>query len=211
MLEVSESFDLPIQETDFLSTGNSNSIFAYPKIKTIAFSDDILNERLNSDLIQVDDGHIIAFRVEEHNTPAQKQLSDVSDEIKNVLSVQKAAQQATKKGSELFLKLKEGKSLESLAQDNSLEVVSHGPIRRDDNRVPFQISEKVFAMSKPVEGKTNADGIGLADGGYALVELSNVSYGSEEVDETKVQQLSQRVNYGRREFFFCYRSYSSQW
>ena len=198
--EASESFDLTIKETEFLSSASNGGIFIYPPVKNVAFSNDILGERLNSDLIEVADGHVIAFRIAEHKESEQKSLAEVKDGIQQVLSVRKAAENATKQGSELFLKLKGGANLETLASENNLEVVSHGAIRRDDNRVPFQISDRAFSMGKPAEGKISTDGVAQGDGSYALIELSAVTPGSNEVDDTKAQQLSQRVNYGRREF-----------
>ncbi len=198
--EASESFDSSIKQTGFLSAASNDEIFAYPKIKNVAFSNDILVEKLNSDLIQVDDGHVIAFRVLEHKESEQKPLADVKDDIQRLLSVRKASDNATKQGSELFLKLKDGASLEALASENNLEVVGHGPIRRDDNRVPFQISDQAFSMEKPAEGTTTVEGVAQADGSYALIELNAVTLGSTEVDDPQMLQLSQRVNYGRREF-----------
>ncbi len=198
--EASESFDLSIKQTGFLNSGSNDEIFAYPKIKNVAFSNDILVERLNSDLIQVADGHVIAFRVSEHKESEQKPLADVKNDIQTLLSVRKAADNASKQGSELFLKLKGGASLDALASENDLEIISHGSIRRDDNRVPFQISDRAFSLEKPAEGKTSVDGVAQPDGSYALIELSAVTPGSTEVDDTQMQQLSQRVNYGRREF-----------
>ena len=198
--EASESFELPIKETEFLSSSSNGEIFVYPKVKNVAFSDDILGEKLNSDLIEVADGHVIAFRVTEHKTSEQKPLADIKNDVENILKVRKAAENATRKGSDLFLKLKGGESLETLASENNLEVVSHGAVRRDDNRVPFQISDRAFSMEKPAEGKSTVDGVAQADGSYALIELSAVTPGSSEVDDTNAQQLSQRVNYGRREF-----------
>jgi peptidyl-prolyl cis-trans isomerase D len=198
--EISESFDLPIKQTGFLSSASNDEIFAYPKVKNLAFSDIVLNEKLNSDLIQVADGHVIAMRVLEHNISKQKPLTSVKEDIKNILTVKKAAEATAEQGKDLFLKMKGGASLESIANDNSLEIISHGTLRRDDNRVPSGISQQAFSLPKPAEGKTSVDGFAQADGSFALIELSKVIPGSEEIDDTKYQQLSQRVNYGRREF-----------
>ncbi|MEJ2115140.1 MAG: hypothetical protein P8X88_03640, partial [Gammaproteobacteria bacterium] len=54
--------------------------------------------------------------------------------------------------------------------------------------------------SKPTEGSTTAGGVAQGDGSFALIELFSVTPGSEELDDATYQQLSQRVNYGRREF-----------
>ena len=200
LLEVSESFDLEIKQTGLLTAANNDGIFAYPKVKTLAFSEDVLTEKLNSDLIEVADGHVIAMRLVEHKPSEQKPIESVKEEIKNLVAIRKAAQDTSEQGRNLFVKMENGASMESVANENSLEVVSHGAIRRDDNRVPQSLSQHAFSMPKPAEGDRVVDGVAQADGSFALIELFNVTPGSEELDDATYQQLSQRVNYGRREF-----------
>lgn len=200
LLEVSESFDLEIKQTGLLTAANNDGIFAYPKVKTLAFSEDVLTENLNSDLIEVADGHVIAIRLLEHKPSEQKPVSAVKEEVKNLVTISKAAQETSEHGRNLFVKMQNGASMESVASENSLEVVSHGAIRRDDNRVPQSLSQHVFSMPKPAEGDRVVDGLAQADGSFALIELNKVTPGSEELDDATYQQLSQRVNYGRREF-----------
>jgi len=55
-------------------------------------------------------------------------------------------------------------------------------------------------MPQPAAGDSVVDGLSQADGSFALIELFEVTAGTEELDDTKYQELSQRVNYGRREF-----------
>jgi len=200
LLEISESFDLEIKETEFLNASSEEGIFAYPKVKTLAFSEDVLVEKLNSDLIEVADGHVIAMRLIEHNASQQKPLADVTGDIKSVLTIKKAAEATAEQGKELFLKMKTGASIETIAEENSLEIISHGALRRDDNRVPAALSQHAFSMPQPAAGDSVVDGLSQADGSFALIELFEVTAGTEELDDTKYQELSQRVNYGRREF-----------
>lgn len=198
--EISESYELEINETEFLGNANNEGLFAYPKVKTLAFSEDVLVEKLNSDLIEVADGHVIAMRVVEHKASQQMPLADVKEDLKSFLGVKKAAEATNEQGKELFLKMKTGTSLEDIAAENNLEIISHGALRRDDNRVPGGISHQAFSMPAPEEGKTAAEGLAQADGNFALVELMSVTAGSDQLDDATYQQLSQRVNYGRREF-----------
>lgn len=198
--ELSESFDLEIKQTEFLSNGNNDGLFAYPKVKNLAFTADVLTEKLNSDLIEVADGHVIAFRVLEHNAAQQKPLADVKEDITNFLTISKAAQATNEQGKELFLKMKTGTSMEDVASENGLEVIAHGALRRDDNRVPAGLSHHAFSMPRPAEGDRVVDGLAQADGSFALIELNAVAAGSDVIDDVKYQELSQRVNYGRREF-----------
>jgi len=200
LLEVSESFELEIKQTGLLTVASNDGIFAFPKVKNLAFSEDVLTEKLNSELIEVADGHVIAMRLVEHKPSEQKPISSVKDEIKSLVTVRKAAEATVEQGRNLFVKMENGASIESIASDNSLELISHGAIRRDDNRVPQGVSQHAFAMSHPAEGNSVVDGLAQANGSFALVELNKVTNGSEELDDAKYQELSQRVNYGRREF-----------
>ena len=196
----SGTYDLEIKETNWLASNSNAEIFAHPKIQSQAFSDDILDEGLNSELIEVADGHVIAFRLVEHKTSELKPLKKVTDEIRMVLAVRKSAEEATVKGQKLFTEMQSGKGLEKLSAENSLEVIEKSAIRRDDSQVPFTIMEHAFKLPRPPAGDVSVTGLALPDGTYALVELSQVSDGSEELVETKTAQLSQRLNYGRREF-----------
>ena len=200
LLEVSESFDLEIKQTDLLTVTSNDGIFAYPKVRTLAFSEDVLTENLNSELIEVADGHVITMRLVEHKPSEQKPVSTVKDEIKNLVTVRKAAEATSEQGKNLFVKMQNGTTIDSIAAENSLELISYGALRRDDNRVPHGLSQHAFAMSHPAEGESVMDGLAQADGSFALIELLSVTPGSEELDDAKYQELSQRVNYGRREF-----------
>ena len=200
LIEASESFDLPIQETSWLAANSTAEIFTYPKINAVAFSEDIITENLNSDLIEVADGHVIAFRLLEYQASQQKPLEDVVEEVRLVLKAQKAAEQAISKGEEQLSSMRAGSTLESISSENGLELFAHGNLKRDDNRVPESIMESAFNLAHPENGNVSVGGFAQADGSYVLLELQKVEIGSSEVDKSKALQLSQRVNYGRREF-----------
>ena len=79
--------------------------------------------------------------------------------------------------------MKGGASMESIANENSLEIVSHGALRRDDERVPASISQRAFSMSHPSEGGSVADGMAQADGSFVLIELYKVTPGPDKRDD----------------------------
>ena len=195
-----ETHDLEIKQTDWLSPDSASELFAYPKIQALAFSEDILVERLNSEVIEVAPGHAIAFRVLEHKEPSVKPLEDVKAEITQSLKFAKASEQAANRGKEMLAKLQEGTMLEMIADENSLDIKAPGALKRDDTSVDSNLIQHVFNLAKPENNKTVADGVPMPDGSYALIELVKVIDGKEEIDAEKIAELSQRVNYGRREF-----------
>ncbi len=199
--EISETFSLDTQETGWLNKKSNTGIFVYPKVKNTAFSSDIIDEALNSELIEVEDGHVIAYRLLEHRPAELKPLgTQERAQISIELAIKKASEQSFTKGQQFLNDLRNGTTLQAIAESNEMEIVSHGAIRRDDNRVPTTISNRAFTLSIPETGQVSVDGVALGDGSFALIELNEVKNGSSKIDTSKALELSQRVNYGRREF-----------
>lgn len=200
LTEAAELFELAIRETGWLTLASDAEIFAYPEIRSLAFTEDILAAGLNSELIEVADGHVIAFRLLEHRESELQPLDEVAGGIRDFLRMREAAQQAVAEGEEMYAQMQSGLSLEALSAKYSLERVRHGAVRRDDDRVPARILARAFTLPRPGEGQTPVNGLPLVDGSFALLELHSVMDGPDEMDDARALELSQRVHYGRREF-----------
>ena len=200
LAEAAETFELEVRETDWLTQASDAGIFAYPEIRSLAFTEDILDAGLNSELIEGADGHVIAFRLLGHRASELRPLDEVASEIRDLLRMHQAAEQAVAEGEEMYGQMQDGLSLEGLSARHSLERVSHGALRRDDDRIPARIMSRAFTLPRPDAGRTSIGGLPLADGSFALLELRSVMDGPDEVDDARALELSQRVHYGRREF-----------
>ncbi|MCY3803693.1 MAG: SurA N-terminal domain-containing protein [Gammaproteobacteria bacterium] len=200
LTEAAETFGLEIQETGWLTSSVTTGIFANSRVRLTAFTPEILEEGLNSELMEIADGHVLAFRVLEHKVPELKPREDVAGQIRERLRARKSAVQADEAGKEMYAQLQSGISLQELSEKNTLKQVRHGALHRDDDRVPGKIMDLAFTMARPEAGGVSVGGVALDDGSFALLELHSVTDGQEALDETVALQLSQRVNYGRREF-----------
>ena len=200
LTDAAKTFELEIQETDWLTPSATTGIFAYPQIRLTAFTPDILEEGLNSELIEVADGHVLAFRVLGHTVSELKSRDDVAGLIRDELRVRKATAQATEAGEEMVAQLQSGIGLYELSDKNTLERIRHGALNRDDDRVPSKIMNRAFTLSRLGLGGPSVGGLALDDGSFALLELHSVVDGPGALDEAAALQLSQRVNYGSREF-----------
>jgi len=154
---------------------------------------------MNSEVVEVAPGHAIAFRVHEHAQPNTIPLQGVKEQIEKSLKFSMASEQAVKTGKEVLAKMQGGALLESIAGENSLVVSTPGAVKRDDSSVAGSIVNRVFNLAKPVDNKIVADGVPMPDGSYALIELTKIIDGAEDISAEKITELSQRVNYGRRE------------
>lgn len=198
--EASETHELEIKQTAWLASNSNTELFAYPKIQALAFSEDVLVEKLNSELTEVAPGHAIAFRVLEHKQSSVKPLAEVKTEITYSLKFTTASEQTATLGKELVSKLQAGTSLQQISEDHTLEFLSPGALKRNDTTVASSIVQRVFNLAKAEENKISADGVGMPDGNYALIELVKIVESADEINAEKTAELLQRVNYGRREF-----------
>lgn len=200
LTEAAETFGLEIRETGWLTPAATTGIFAHSRVRLTAFTPEILEEGLNSELIEIADGHVLAFRVLEHKMPELRAREDVAAQVRERLRTRKAAAQALKAGEEMYAQLQSGLSLEELSDQHALEWTRRGALRRDDDRVPGKIVDSVFTLARPEAGRVSVGSLVLDDGSFALLELHSVMDGPGVLDRAAAVQLSQRVNYGRREF-----------
>src|SRR5690606_16377960 len=87
---------------------------------------------------------------------------------------QKARQLLVQKGEQMLETLRSGSSLEALAAESAMEVVSLTEASRNDMEHPRSALELAFAMPKPTSDEAVVDGT-LGNGNYVLIELLAVN------------------------------------
>ncbi len=185
-----DSLGLEVVTTDWLSRADADRIPGGNRAISSAFSEDVLVEGNNSELIEVTPDHVMVLRVYAHEEAAARPLEQVRDEIAAILAQQRAAALAKEKARSLLPRLRQGASLEALAKELSRSVEKVGMVSRGDHRLPPAITRHLFAMPRPEEGATVFDGVALPNGDFALVALYAVEDGSlEGMDEPALQAL----------------------
>ena len=190
-----DSLETKVQVSDWIEKGaalkpNPDNIFMSPKILATAFGEDVLNKGKNSELIEIDSQAVAVIRVQDHQLPQQKSLSDVTEDIKAILKVDKTRKLLIEKG-ELALKtLKESGQWTSVTDTigsvESLEKLDS--VKRTDREVSTELVNKLFSMGKPSGGKTLFSNVILPSGDYVLVGLTSVKEGAAEKTEGDIMQ-----------------------
>lgn len=179
-----EALGLELRTSDWIDRSGGEGILAHPKVLAAAFSDEILLEGNNSDLIESDRDQLqaVVLRVPEHEEAIAKSLDAVRDEITTILRDQRAADAAAAKAAELADALTAGKTLSDIAGDYRVE--GFGLIARNAERIPAQILDFAFTLSRPRRGNQSYGSLSLNGGDGAVVILGEVVDGSfEDLDE----------------------------
>jgi peptidyl-prolyl cis-trans isomerase D len=187
-----EALGVALQTSDWIGRQGGEGVLANPKVVAAAFSDDVLGEGLNSDLIEPDPDALqaVVLRVLEHEEAAPKLLEVVREEIVTALRDERAAEAAKKAADDMLEKLRSGEKL--TLSDAEYEVREPTLIGRADAGVPAAIRELAFTLARPAEGGATFGSTALANGDAALVTLSKVVDGTVEDLKEEERSLAKR-------------------
>ena len=196
---VADAVGLKVESSDWIKRGAApapKGLLSSPKLLSTAFSDDVLKQGKNSELIEIDANSVAVIRLQEHKLPAQKPLSDVRDEIKVSLTDQKLRKLLIEKG-EVALKAiqtsGEWPAVEAVG-GSADKIEKFADLKRTDRKLPPVLVSKVFSMQKPLEGKKSFDNAILPEGDYVLIGLLNVKNGGTELDTALQQRFTQSLS-----------------
>lgn len=184
-LEVaSEDLELTIQRSDFISREEPGvGIVAEPRVVSAAFSDEVLLQENNSDVIELDDDRHIVLRTLEHREAQKKPLEEVRDQIVTRLKFELARDKTRERGELIQEKLREGRSKDELALEFALDWKEATAVARDNESVNRAVLRAAFKAGRPAAGQPRVNGASLGTGDYALVIVRSVTETGEDAIE----------------------------
>ena len=108
-----DALGLTVQESNWISPegGGVNPLLNNPKLLEALFSAEMLEERRNTNAIEVGANTLVSARVVEHKTATDMPFADVSQDIVDHLGAQKAIELAREEGEATLAKLKDAEQL----------------------------------------------------------------------------------------------------
>jgi len=175
LVPVAEALSLEIKSSDWLSANNdAEGIEGNKDVLRAAFSERLQTEMTNSDPIEVGVNDVVIIRVNDSRPESQIPFDDVIDEVRTAARKDVIHQKISEYSSQLLDRLRDGESLQKLAEKEKLSIEAAEGLQRQDNKLPAALSRGIFSMSTPGEGNTETDIIPLDDGKVALVVLRKV-------------------------------------
>ena len=172
--DAAEVAGVEVQSTPLLALSALPEPLNNPAVVTALSSVELLEDKVNSEVIELGNEHVIVVRVNEHQPAATKALSEVSEQIKTRLVNEKASDLAKEKARTLFAQIKDGKSLNDVAAEQSLSVRQESQLTRESFAVSPAIVTQVFKMAHPRDGAVY-DVVNLNNGDAAIVALNSVT------------------------------------
>lgn len=203
LLPAADALGIEIQHSDWIPRQGASGLFRNPKLTAAAFSDDVLYQGNNSELVEITPEHSVVLRVLEHKEASTRPLEEVRDQIIATLRQQQAAAKAKERGETQLASLNEGgTTLAEIAESLELELTNKDLVERNAAG-GREIANAVFRMAAPAGDESRYQGLASANGDYLLIALSEVKDGDiSQLDDNEKEQLKRSLaaSMGRAEY-----------
>ncbi|MBO1255335.1 SurA N-terminal domain-containing protein [Alteromonas sp. 5E99-2] len=189
--EVAESINGKVQTTGLLTRSFAPSPFDRGDIAAVAFSDELIEEQVNSDVIEITDEHVLVMRVIEHEPQRTKSLDEVSDQIVSTLKTEKA-QDASRTWAESFIETYQTdvSAAASLLIERGVDWSTRVALTRSTSDLPSTVRNTLFSMS--TASPENIEVVDLGIDSVAVVLLTAVN-SVDSVSAETIEQYKQRL------------------
>ncbi|HIE53866.1 MAG TPA: peptidylprolyl isomerase, partial [Chromatiaceae bacterium] len=200
-----EELGLEIRQSGWFDRNGGEGPLASAKVTGAAFSEDVLIEGHNSELIELDEDRVLVLRVVEHEAEQVPDFDKVAEQVATALRREKAAQLARKRGEEILASLGggTGTSLKQIADSEGWQYQPPTLLGRDATQAPGVVVKKAFGLPRPEAGKPSMAGVAVGVADYAVLVVSAVRDGDpenldEEARKNEMTRMASRK--GRAQF-----------
>lgn len=192
--DAAHAVGVEVKTTDWLTRNGNTAPFDNFKVIDAAFSDLVRQERLNSDLIEVNDSLAMVVRLNDYQPANVKPLAEVSDEIKSLLVAEKAQQQAQTAAEELVAALQAGENVDAKLAELNATFEEKQDVARFGSQLDANLVREAFKLPHPVADSVSVSSVAQLNGDLAVVEVTAVTAGeAAESSPRLAQQLTQQV------------------
>ncbi len=177
LVPVAEALGLEVKNSDWITRNGGDSLplaIDSPKVVSVAFSDEVLGEGNNSDVIELAPTRAVVVRVEEHEEATVRPFDEVKEQVRQAAARAQAADEAHAEGEKRLAELRAGGDLEELVKARGWDLKQARVGRRGDKDTPVEVVRAVFEAACPVDGRSTYDGVVSADGDYFLIAVDQV-------------------------------------
>jgi len=163
------------------------------KVIEAAFSDLVLQDSLNSDILEINDDEALVLRLNKHQEANVKPIAEVEGQIKTILIAQKATEKAQNTIQALLVQFKAGNDITDELTKNYISFTVKENVARYSADLDQSITREAFVLPHPAEGIISASTVALSNGDLAIVELQAVNMGDAAANPQIAQQQTSQL------------------
>jgi peptidyl-prolyl cis-trans isomerase D len=182
-----------VARSEAFSRESGSGLFSEDALRQMAFSDDVLNARNNSEVVELSGRRFAVLRINEVKPAQVAPILEVEAEIRERLRTELAAEALADLQARAEQNLRDGASLEEVAASLGFEWRVELATTRLASQLPRPVLEAAFAM--PAGEAAALRAVAVPGDGYAIVQLARVTPGSvNSLTQTEADSLLNRRN-----------------
>ena len=143
-----DELKLFVEKSDFFSRDSGKGFFNNPAIRGTAFSDEVLKDNKNSEVIEVTPTEFIVIRKLDYQAEQPKALDDIKVDITSALKNELAAKQANQNINDSYAAIIESDDWDKGLQDFNLSAEPKTVSYLDQEAgIPFPILSEIYSSS----------------------------------------------------------------
>lgn len=169
-----KALNAPLRDSDWFGRKGGEGIAANPKVIDTAFGEDVLKRGVNSEPIELEPGHVVAFRVKGHRDATPRTLEEAREDIMRELRERQAREAVARDAEALKARAAKGEPLPILAKEFDGEYKNIGLVGRDANAADPDVRAAAFRLPQPDAGRVALGSTTLANGDQVVLEVARV-------------------------------------
>lgn len=186
--EVAKAVKGTVQQIPAFPKGMAFGVASNPDVQEFVFSEEGKAEGAVSDVIELSPTHMVVVRVTDYKPKTPKTLDEARSEIVAKLTQEKTDAKAKEEADAAFKRLTGGETLDAVATSVNATATVADAVGRQSVAHDASLVKEVFKLARPAAADKPTRSLSkLADGRYALVELTAVKDG----DLASIDQATQ--------------------
>ena len=175
LAEAAQQLNLEPATSSYFSESAGEGLFAETSLRQAAFSPDVLEDRNNSEVIELSGSRFVAMQINDYRPAGTKPLVDVRSEVESQLRATAERQALEGLRASVNQRLSEGETLEAIAQSEGLEWQVELAATRQNTLLDPAVLNTAFAL--PADETQSVAPVPLGGDAFALVQLARVVEG----------------------------------
>ncbi len=191
--QAADQLGLEVKVSEYFDRSGGVGVLANNQVKAAIFSDDVLHQRLSSDVLELSNNHVVVVKLKDRKPEALRPFEEVEQEIVNLLTEEKVRTILAERAAQLLAELKGGAKIQELAETSQLEWQVKADTMRNDPAVNRELLSHIFTLPKPQDKPVNTS-LPLANGDYVVAQLTVVKPGKlPDMDAAQLASFRQRL------------------
>jgi peptidyl-prolyl cis-trans isomerase D len=196
LIPVAEQLGLEVKQSPLFTTSGGEGLFSNDRIVSAAFSEEVLQQNRNSDLLEISDTHVVVLHLREHKAASQRPLDEVRQIIAGRIKQQQAREMADQDAKTALSRLAAAEAPEKVAAAYLQKWQDAGFIKRqasETDKLNEQIREAAFSLPRPKGNQPELTSLILPGGDAVVVALYTIQDGEPVTDTEALQAVEQQL------------------